>query len=225
MTKLTKRFDVVAVATDVVMLVIEDKELKVLLLKPKNPALSGKWALPGGMVNPEESVDDSVRRHLLNKAGVKNVYLEQLYAFGEVYRDPFGRVVSIAYLALIPDINKIKLSTSEAYEGISWHLLSQLPALAYDHKEIIHYSLDRLKAKIGYTNVIKGLLSEEFTFNQLLSAYELILDKKLDKRNFSKKVLGLKMIKPTSKKSVVGAHRPALLYRFTNKELKLIEIL
>lgn len=225
MTKLNKRFDVVAVATDVVMLALEDKELKILLIKPKHPALSGQWALPGGMVNPDESVEESVRRHLSNKAGVKDVYLEQLYAFGEVDRDPFGRVVSIAYSALITDIKKIKLATTESYEGIAWHPVSQLPILAYDHQQIVDYSLERLKAKIGYTNVVKELLPEEFTFNQLMSAYELILNKKLDKRNFSKKVIALKLIKPTKNKSIGGAHRPALLYKFTAKELKIIEIL
>ena len=181
--------------------------------------------MPGGMVNPDESVEDSVKRHLLNKAGVKDVYLEQLYAFGEVERDPFGRVVSIAYLALVPDSQRIKLMTTGSYEGISWHPISQLPELAYDHQKIVDYSIERLKAKIGYTNVIKELLPEDFTFNQLMGAYELILGKKLDKRNFSKKIIALKLIKPTKNKSVGGAHRPALLYKFTSKDLKIIEIL
>lgn len=225
MSDLTKRFDVVAVATDVVMLALESGKLKVLLIKPKNPMLMGKWALPGGMVNPDESVDDSVRRHLLAKAGIKGVYMEQLFTFGQVDRDPFGRVVSVAYLALIPDITKIKLVTSGAYEGISWHNIDALPALGYDHDLIIRTALERLRAKLTYTNIIYGLLPEEFTFNELLKTYELILDRKLDKRNFSKKIIALKLIKPTSKKSAGAAHRPAILYRFVSRQPKNIEIL
>lgn len=220
-----KKFDVVAVATDVVLLAIINDELQILLIKPKKSELAGKWALPGGMVNPSESVDDSVKRHLLGKAAVKNIYLEQLYAFGEVNRDEFGRVVSVAYLALIPDAARIKPSTTEAYEDIAWHPVRSLPPLAYDHGKIVSYSLKRLRAKIGYTNVIKELLPPEFTFNRMMAAYELILGRKLDKRNFSKKILALGIIKPTKKKSSGGAHRPATLYRFISKSLRIIEIL
>ena len=225
MPKLSKNFNYAAIATDVVMFTVHNQQLKVLLIEMKKKPFVGYWAVPGGMVNPEESVDASAQRHLSNKAGIKDIYLEQLYTFGDVDRDPFGRVVSVAYFSLIPDADKFQIKTTRDYADISWHNVDHLPKMAYDHRNIIKMALDRLRAKLEYTNVVYSLLPTDFTLAEMQQVYEVILGKNLDKRNFRKKILSLNMVEKTGKKTEGTAHRPADMYKFTKKSPQIVQIL
>ncbi|MFA5358821.1 MAG: NUDIX domain-containing protein [Patescibacteria group bacterium] len=222
--KLTKKYKFATIATDVVIFTIKDEKPQVLLIKMKKKPFADSWAVPGGLVHGDESVDRAARRHLFSKTGLKDVYLEQLYTFGSVDRDPFGRVVSVAYFALIPNAD-LKLKTTSEYAGVQWCPVDKLPKLAYDHKEVVSKAVERLQAKLGYTNIVFGLLPPEFTLSELQKTYEIILGKKLDKRNFRKKLFSLKLVQSTGGRKAGDANRPAELYRFASKHPQLIEIL
>lgn len=213
----------IKVAIDCCIFTIINGELCVLLIKMKLK-LANFWALPGGLINNNETADEAVRRILKQQTSVNNVYLEQLYTFSKIDRDPFNRVVSIAYFALIPAENVV-LKTSPKYADVRWWKTKELPDLAYDHKKIAKYSQKRLQWKVTYTNVIWSLLPGEFSLSQLQNVYESVLGKMLDKRNFRKKILGLYIIKETGNREINGAHRPAKLYKFTSKEPKNVEII
>ena len=219
-----KKYQFAVIATDVVIFTMTKNGLEVLLIQMKKAPYQGFWAVPGGLVGGQESVDAAAERILKEKTGVAPEHLEQLYTFGKVNRDPFGRVVSVAYFSIMPS-NKIKLHTTAEYNQVAWYNINKLPSLAYDHKEIIQTALNRLKAKLGYTNIVYTLLPGEFTLSQLQSVYENILGKKMDKRNFRKKILSLGLIKKTGKKRTGQASRPAVLYHFSHKNLKRVEML
>lgn len=219
-----KNFKHAVIAVDMVIFTIKDNEIKVLMIKMKKKPFIGLWAVPGGLVKVNESVDSSAKQHLKNKTGVDDVYLEQLYTFGEIDRDPLGRVVSVAYFALIPG-KGLKLHTTDEYNNVKWFSVNKLPKLAYDHKEIVKCAVSRLRSKLEYTNIVYSLLPNEFTFNELQKIYEIILNKKLDKRNFRKKIISLKLIRKTSKKTIGEAHRPAELYKFISRKPQIIKIL
>lgn len=218
----TKRYPIVAV--DIVIFTIKDDELKVILIKMKKKPFKGSWAFPGGRVRINESLDEAARKELCEKTGVKNVYLEQLYTFGKVNRDPFTRVVSVAYFALV-DSRKIKLKTTTKYAGIDWFIVKHLPPLAYDHKEVAKLALERLRAKLEYTNIVYGLLPKYFTLSELRKVYEIILDKKLDRRNFRRKINSLNLLKSTGQKKKGLPYRPAILYTFRKRKPMIVEIL
>jgi 8-oxo-dGTP diphosphatase len=224
MAKVEKKYKYAVIASDVAIFTVKDGELKVLLIEMKKKPFSGMWALPGGLVEVKESVDRAAERQLLVKTGVKNVYLEQLYTFGEVNRDPFGRVVSVAYFALIPGDN-IKLKTTKEYADVKWYNISDLPKLAYDHRKIIDVAYHRLQSKLGYTNIVYSLMPREFSLTELQETYEIIKGTNLDKRNFRKKVLSLDLIKKVDKMARGSAHRPASLYSFKNRKYKVIQML
>lgn len=225
MANIVQKYKHAVIATDVVILTVEEGKLKVLLIKMKKKPFAGMWACPGGLVDGSESVDASAKRILREKSGVGNIYLEQLYTFGRVDRDPFGRVVSVAYFALIPEGSRLKVKTTDEYEDISWFDANDLPRLAYDHKEIIECALARLRAKLEYTNIVYSLLPEEFTLTEMQKVYEEILNKKIDKRNFRKKILSLGLVKKTGKTTLGRVSRPAELYKFKQKSMKVVEIL
>lgn len=212
------------VAVDVVIFTVVDGALKVLLLELQEEPFAGKWALPGGLVRVEESLDEAARRHLKTKAGLADIYLEQLYTFGAVNRDPKGRVISVAYMAVVPE-GRFEPQTSPRYKQITWRAISDLPRLAYDHSQIIAAAVERLRNKLGYTNIAYSLLPNEFTLSQLQRIYELILGKMLDKRNFRKKILAVGLLKELSKMTTGQASRPAQLYEFMNKSPIVVEIL
>jgi len=224
MKKVIKKYTFAVIATDVVIFTVQEGQLKVLLIQMKKPPFTGRWAAPGGLVKPDESVESSAKRQLLAKTGVRNIYLEQLYTFGEVNRDPFGRVVSVAYFALIP-YGGFQLQTTKEYEDVAWFPVKILPRLAYDHREIIRYAIERLKSKLEYTNVVYSLLPREFTLSELQGLYEIILDKKLDKRNFRKRVLSLPLLKKLGKKRGGDANRPAELYSFVRRKPLRVRVL
>lgn len=211
-------------ATDVIILTIRHECLSVLLIKMKKEPFLNYWAAPGGLIRPDEPLDSAATRNLEAITGMRDVYLEQLYTFGRVDRDPFGRVVSVAYFALVPD-SDICLQTTENYAGISWFDTRQLPTLAYDHEEMVRYAVQRLRAKLTYSNVVYSLLPDHFTLTEMQSAYEIILGRKLDKRNFRKKVLGSDMIQKTGRFTEGRTNRPAEFYGFTHREFREVQIL
>lgn len=224
MKKITKKYTFAVIAIDVVVFTVQKDELKVLLIKMKKEPFMNMWAAPGGLVKATESIDEAAERILKEKGGIKNVYLEQLYAFGDVDRDPYGRVVSIAYFALISS-EGIKPQTSKEYQDITWFGVKELPQLAYDHKEVIDHAVRKLQEKIGQTNIVYTLLPKEFTLTELQKMYELILGKKLDKRNFRKKILSLGLVAKSKKKKLGEANRPAVMFRFIKKVPQMINIL
>jgi 8-oxo-dGTP diphosphatase len=170
-------------------------------------------------VRPEEDMLSGATRNLKEKTAVKGAYLEQLYAFGRPDRDPRGRVVSVAYMALI-SAEPVELRTTERYGGISWFSIKKLPPLAYDHREIVEYAISRLRTKLEYTNIVYSLLPEKFTLTRLQNIYEIILDRSLDKRNFRKKFLSLGLIQATKQFERGGRQRPAQLFKFKHRAFK-----
>lgn len=219
-----KKYTHAVIATDVVILTVRDGKPQVLLIKMKKHPYEKAWALPGGLVSGEESLEDSARKHLKEKAGVAQVYLEQLATFGDPARDPFGRVVSVAYVALIPTDN-VELMTTDEYADVAWSPVSRLPQLAYDHKDIVRTALSRIKAKLEYTNIAYSLLPHEFPLSAVQELYEIILGRPLDKRNFRKKFLTLNLVTPIKGGQSQGAHRPAQLYRFKERKPMMVEVL
>jgi len=224
MPRIAKKYKYAVIAVDVVIFRINKEKLEVLLIQMKKRPFSGSWAAPGGLIKANEALDQAAKRILFEKSGVKNVFLEQLYAFGKVSRDPFGRVVSVAYYALIPG-SDLPLKTTKEYSDVRWSSLDRLPRLAYDHREIIEKAVRRLQKKLVQSNVAYSLLPKEFTLSQLQKTYEIILRKKLDKRNFQKKIFSLNLIKKTDRKQRGAANRPANLYRFAVRKPKKFEII
>jgi 8-oxo-dGTP diphosphatase len=224
MVNAPQKYKFAVIATDVVIFTVEKNQLKVLLIKMKKAPYTGYWAAPGGLIKPQESVDAAASRVLKEKAGLSGIHLEQLYTFGKANRDPFGRVVSVGYFALIPSVD-IKLHTTDEYSDIQWYPINKLPRLAYDHAEVIQVAKKRLQAKLEYTNIVYSLLPKEFTLSELQQIYETILDRKMDKRNFRKKILSLHILKRLRKKRQGNAHRPAELYSFISRTPIVIKLI
>lgn len=206
-----------AVTVDIVIFTIQNDDLKVLLVRRMNSPYKNKWAIPGGFVRYEEPLEDAAQRELYEETGVRNVYIEQLYTFGEPKRDPRKRVITVAYFALISSENLVVRPDSDVSD-VRWFSTYKLPSLAFDHEKILEYALERLRNKIMYTNVAFQLMPERFTLTELQNAYEVILNKKLDKRNFRKKILSSNLLEKTDEKRVDGRHRPAMLYMFEGSE-------
>jgi len=200
------------VAVDIVIFTIQSEGLKVLLVKRGIPPFRGQFAIPGGFVRENESLDEAAMRELREETAVTDVYLEQLYSFGEPERDPRGRVVTVAYYALISAARSPLKAGTDAAEA-SWWSMEDLPPLAFDHGEILKYALVRLRNKLEYTTVGFQLLPEKFTLSELQVVYEAILGRKLDKRNFRRKLALLRILKPAAEYRR-GGRRPARVYRF-----------
>jgi len=201
-----------AVTTDVVIFTIRDDQLKLLLIKRAGAPYKGKWALPGGFVHLDEDIDSGARRELEEETGVSGVYLEQLYTFGGVDRDPRERVITVAYFALIPS-DKIQLRAATDAEAVGWFGFDELPSLAFDHQAIVDMAHERLVAKLDYSTIAFQFMPEQFTLRQLQDIYEIILQEEVDKRNFRKWVMALDQLQETDAMSQEGAGRPARLYR------------
>ncbi len=197
------------VAVDIVIFTIQESLLNVLLVKRRIPPFKDQFAIPGGFVLPEEGLNEAaLREKLREETGVSDVYLEQLYTFGDPQRDPRGRIISIAYFALISSDHQLKAGR-DAAEASWWHV-DQVPPLAFDHARILAYAVERLRNKLEYTTVGFQLLPSKFTLGELQTIYEAILGKTLDKRNFRRKMAELKILK--EHRSDVG--RPAQLFEF-----------
>jgi 8-oxo-dGTP diphosphatase len=202
-----------ALTVDCVVFGFDEGELKVLLIQRALEPFKGHWALPGGFVRVEETIDEAARRELAEETGLKNVFLEQLYTFGETERDPRERVVSVAYYALVKlSDHRAKAATDAA--SAEWFPVSQTPKLAFDHADILATALARLKGKVRYQPIGFELLPPKFTLSQLQHIYEAVLATALDKRNFRKKVLSFGLLVPLKEKQMTGRHRPAQLFRF-----------
>ena len=207
-----------SVTVDVVAFTARAGQLSVLLIERGVWPFAGAWALPGGFVGQDEPLDDAARRELIEETGIAGAhYLEQLYTFGTPRRDPRTRVISVAYYALLPGGESEPSAGSDA-RAAAWWPVDKLPALAFDHAEIVQTALNRLRAKLGYTSVAYALLPDEFTLTDLQTVYEIILGEGLDKRNFRKKMLAAGILAPTDHARRDGPHRPAQLFRFTRKE-------
>ena len=191
---------------------VHEQTLNVLLIERGIAPFKGLYALPGGFVRSEETLEQAAFRELFEETGTKNVYLEQLYTFGDPHRDPRGRVVTVAYYALVPtDKSPLLAGTDAAAAG--WYPVFALPPLAFDHGKIVEYAVDRLRNKLEYTNVGFQLLPTKFTLSALQALHEAILGKPLDKRNFRRKVLGLGLVKPSKEMQATG-RKPAQLFSF-----------
>ena len=214
----------VKIAVDNCIFTVLEDRLHLLLIQMTKVPYTGMWALPGGLIQEAESLDAAAGRILYEETGVADVYLEQLYTFGQPDRDPAGRVISVAYCALIHAAG-ITLRTQLKYADVRWWPCATLPPLAYDHNAVAAYARQRLEWKLAYTNVVWSLLPRRFALTELQKVYEAVLGRPLDKRNFRKKILALGLVEPVGETAMRGAHRPAMLYRFTSREPKLIEML
>ena len=201
-----------AVTTDIVVFSIREGQLNVLLIKRKVAPFKGKWALPGGFVRLNESLDECAARELLEETGVKGAFLEQLYSFGAPKRDPRERVITVGYYALIPS-DKIDLNPTTDAEEAAWFPIESLPPLSFDHEDILDLARDRLKSKLEYSNIVFQFLPKEFTLSEVQMIYEIVLGNPVDKRNFRKWLDAHVSLQDTGKKRRGGAHRPAKLYR------------
>ncbi|MGB8348733.1 MAG: NUDIX domain-containing protein [Ktedonobacteraceae bacterium] len=202
-----------SVAVDVVMMTLHQKDLQILLVKRRSWPFEGMWAIPGGFVDINESLEDAAKRELREETSVQDVYIEQLYTFGNPGRDPRTRVITVVYFALL-DAEQLRIKAADDAADVGWFSVYELPPLAFDHGDILDYTLNRLRGKLSYTTIAFNLLPEQFTLRELQRVYEIILHKKLDKRNFRKKVLATGILEDTGAKKMEGTHRPARLYRF-----------
>ena len=205
------QFERPSVTVDVIIFSLSDDDLKVLLVKRKHLPYAGMWAIPGGFVHLDESLEEAAARELYEETGVADVYMEQLYTFGAPNRDPRTRVITVAYFALVPQDSVTHHPGEEATET-TWHSVYSLPPLAFDHAEIVDYAFTRLRYKLEYTAVGFQLLPNVFTLSDLQKAYEIILGEQLDKRNFRRKILSAEILQETGERRQSTEGRPAMLY-------------
>ena len=218
----TYQYPRAALTVDCVVFGYDDGELKVLLIERGLEPFKGRWALPGGFVRVDETLDEAARRELLEETGLKKVFLEQLYTFGEVDRDPRERVVSVAYYALVKLSNHEAKAATDAANA-EWFPVSKTPRLAFDHADILATALARLKGKVRYQPIGFELLPPRFTLSQLQHLYEAVLGTSLDKRNFRKKVLSFGLLAPLKETHMAGRHRPAQLFEFDRDKYRKLE--
>jgi len=207
---------IMKVAVDAVVFTVVKGALNVLLITRKYLPFKGKAAIPGGFVRQTENLEAAAKRELTEETGVKDIYLKQIGAYGDVARDPRGRVISVAFLALISPDHDLK-ATSDALDA-KWYPIDALPELAFDHDQIIKQALSDLRFEIQTTNLAYQILPKKFTLTHLQQLYESVLGKSLDKRNFRRRILEMDVLKETSETFMEGAHRPAKLYVFREQK-------
>ena len=207
------------VTVDIVIFALRDWELHVLLIERGLSPFEGHWALPGGFVRDGESLEVAARRELEEETGMRDVYLEQLYTFGNPDRDPRGRVITVAYYALLTTEAAPLVAGTDA-GAARWMPARKHPPLAFDHDQILLYALERLANKLEYTTAGFQLLPKRFTLSQLQRVYEAVLGRTLDKRNFRRKMALLGILKPVQEWVQDGPSRPAQLYRFSGKHVE-----
>lgn len=202
-----------ALTVDIVVFALDAEDLKVMLIERDLEPFAGRWALPGGFVRVDETLEEAARRELEEETGIANIYLEQLYTFGGVARDPRERVVTVAYYALV-NLAGHHVQASTDARNAAWFGLGDLPGLAFDHEDILATALERLRGKLRYQPVGFELLPPKFALRQLQQLYEVVLDRELDKRNFRKKILSMEILVELNEIEKDVAHRAAKLYRF-----------
>lgn len=208
-----------ALTVDCVVFGLDDEDLKVLLIQRDQEPFAGRWALPGGFVRLDETVDQAARRELQEETGLEKVFLEQLYTFSDLERDPRERVVTVAYYALVRlSAHQVKAATDA--RNAAWFAVDDLPDLAFDHDAIFPVALTRLQGKVRYQPIGFELLPPKFSLTQLQRMYEIILERPLDKRNFRKKILSLDILQDLGEVEQDVAHRAAQLYRFDEKKYR-----
>ncbi|MCX6709706.1 MAG: NUDIX domain-containing protein [Candidatus Woesearchaeota archaeon] len=203
----------ISLTVDIILFTIQNSNLEVLLIKRLAEPFRDFWAIPGGFIKPDEEISAAAERELCEETGVKNAYLAQLYTKGDIGRDPRGRVITVVYYALL-DSSKIRLCSSTDAKDATWFPIKKLPKLAFDHEKIISHAVERLRNRVEYTNIAFRLLPKKFTLSELQKVYEIILDRKLDKRNFRKNVKKLNILEEHNETKMTGIHRPAKLYSF-----------
>jgi 8-oxo-dGTP diphosphatase len=206
-----------ALTVDCVVFGFDEGDLKVLLIQRDLKPFEGKWALPGGFVRVEESLEDAARRELAEETGLRDIFLEQLYTFGAPDRDPRERVVSVAYYALVSLADHKPKAATDARQA-AWFSVDDAPDLAFDHEHILTTALARLRGKVRYEPIGFELLPAKFTLGQLQHLYEVVLEEHLDKRNFRKKILGMGLLVDTGEIQQDVAHRAARLHRFDERK-------
>lgn len=206
-----------ALTVDCVVFGVEDDQLKVLLIERALEPFVGQWALPGGFVRMMETTDEAARRELAEETGLTNVFLEQLYTFSRVDRDPRERIVSVAHYALVR--SSAVQGGSDASEA-RWFDVADLPPLAFDHQDIVEVALERLRSKVRYQPIGFELLPGKFTLGQLQRLYECILGRELDKRNFRRAFLRMNILEELDELEDGVSHRPSRYYRFDRAEYK-----
>jgi 8-oxo-dGTP diphosphatase len=219
------RFAVIAV--DIALFTIRDNELLVRLIRVNRPPLfSNSQGLPGGLIDPKETAEETAKRLIRTKGmlDAEKLYTEQLYTFSALERDPRGRVVAVAYLALVPWERLSATEQADTHDAW-WAPVNEIRSLAYDHDQMLTIAIDRLRSRITYTTLIGKLMPKEFTLTELEHSYESILHTGLDKRNFRKKILKLNFITPLPHKRTGGAFRPAQLYRLSSSKVREVEVL
>lgn len=209
------------VTVDIVIFTIRKKKFEVLLIQRGLEPYKDKWAIPGGFIRLSENLDEAAQRVLLEKTYVKDIYLEQLYAFGDPNRYPNARVITVSYFALIRS-DDLKLIAAEGLNirQIDWHSVYDLPGLAFDHKDILNHAIKRLRERLEYTPIAFQLLPKKFTLTQLQRTYEVIINTSLDKRNFRKKIMSSGLLNEYEEFTKASSKRPARLYAFNEEILK-----
>ncbi|MBW4575151.1 MAG: NUDIX hydrolase [Aphanothece sp. CMT-3BRIN-NPC111] len=195
----------------------EENLLKIMLIQRNLPPFKGQWALPGGFVRVGETLEEAALRELREETGIAKVFLEQMYTFGEVNRDPRERVVTVAYYALI-NLWEYQIQAATDARDAGWFLVNQLPPLAFDHDKIVQVALNRLKGKVRYEPIGFELLPKKFTLSQLQKLYETVLDQQLDKRNFRKKILKMNLLVELEEFQKDVSHRAGRLYQFDEQK-------
>ena len=210
-----------SVAVDLLVFTIEEDRLKLLMIEREEEPFAGKLALPGVFVGIDETLDAAAKRGIREETGLKDIYFEQLYTFGDVKRDPRMRIISVSYMALVP-LEKLSFKagkrTKDAYLVDVEELLASDRSVAFDHKKIISYARWRLANKVEYTLIAFHLVPEGFTLPNLQKVYEILLGKPLYKANFRKKIS--EFIEETEFQTSGDAHRPSRLYRLKKEYAK-----
>ena len=205
-----------ALSIDCLIFGFRDGALDMLLIKHGEGISKGKWALPGGWIQYNESVDEAASRLLKSLTGVGNIYLEQLRSFGSIERYPDKRVITIAYYALV-NAEHYKLNPGFTATDAKWFNIHEVPKLPYDHNEILDFGFSHLKHKVRHEPIGFNLLPKKFTLHQIQKLYEAILETALDKPNFRRKLLNMNLLVPCDEKQKDVSHRAASLYRFDKK--------
>jgi 8-oxo-dGTP diphosphatase len=211
------------IAVDTVLLAFRQGRLQSYLVQLKTGVVAGQWAFPGGLVRHGELLDDAARRELEAATALSNAYLEQLFTFGDPSRDPVTHVVSVAYMGLTAEPDRL-INQCSKYAAAQWCDVAALPPLAYDHGAVATYALNRLRGKLAYTNIAAHLLPPSFTFAELEELYAGLLEQPLDRRNFRRRVMAAGLLHPLGRMRR-GAHRPAALYGFARRSVHMVEML